>query len=102
MFVELETEPFENKGQTLLMVASKTVMTKVGWNLGVGNNLHDDISRGNWCFLSMMGCRGPDKIMPLNSSSVAAVTRHNAGQSGEFRIRVFMSSLLSSRGQRKR
>lgn len=102
MFVELEAEPYENKDQNLLMVASKTVITKVGWNLGLGNHLHDDISRGKWCFLSIMRCHGPDEIMCLNSSPVATVTRPYADQPGEACTRVFMSSVLSSRSQGKR
>lgn len=44
-------------------------MTKVAWNLELGSNRQDDISREKWCFLSSMGCYGPDEV-PLNSSSV--------------------------------
>ena len=101
MFVELETAPYEYKNQNLLLAASKTVMTKVGCNWGSDNNVHDDISRGKWCFLSIMGCHGLDEV-PLNSPSVPTVSRPDAGQSGVFCVRVFMSSLLSSRGQGKR
>lgn len=97
MFVELETAPYKHKNQNLLLAASKTVMTKVGWNWGLGNNVPDDISRGKWCFLSIMGCHGPNEV-PVNSSSVS---RPNAGQSGVFCIRVFMT-LFFPQGARGR
>lgn len=36
VFVELETGPHDTPGQNLLMVALKTVRTKVEWDLGLG------------------------------------------------------------------
>lgn len=57
------------------------VMAKVAWNLGLDHKFHDDISRGKRCFLRTVGCYGPDEVL-LNSSSVATVTRPDAGQSG--------------------
>lgn len=53
MFIKLETEPYIITVQNLLMVALKTLMTKVTWNLGLGDNLHD-VSGGKYCLFSPM------------------------------------------------
>lgn len=54
----------------------------------------------NGAFLVPWDCHGPGEV-PSNSSCVAAVVRPHTGQSKGFYIKMFMSSVLPSRSQKR-